>query len=210
MEESEIPKRLQKSIEAFGAWAMESMVSILSCHHARYAEQLCQSEIEKTFFLAWCALRAREEFLGSNYGGSADYIVHAAEFDGPLGRVDPKDESINQIDEIAAQYPVGRYRADFAICRKVRFYRQELHQSPIVIVECDGHDFHERTKEQAARDKRRDRELQLSGPYVLRFTGSEIFHDPNKCAEQVDEFLEEHIAISFAEDRKKRKAAALV
>jgi very-short-patch-repair endonuclease len=54
-----------------------------------------------------------------------------------------------------------------------------------IVVECDGHDFHERTKEQAARDRSRDRRLQAAGHHVLRFTGSEIYRDPMKCAEEV-------------------------
>ncbi|WP_339161742.1 DUF559 domain-containing protein [Siminovitchia sp. FSL W7-1587] len=44
-------------------------------------------------------------------------------------------------------------------------------------IECDGHDFHEKTKEQAARDKRRERDLQSAGIHVIRFTGSEIWAD---------------------------------
>ena len=53
------------------------------------------------------------------------------------------------------------------------------------VVEADGHDFHERTKEQAQRDRKRDRDLQSAGYLVLRFTGSEIYRDPWRCAEQV-------------------------
>jgi len=52
-------------------------------------------------------------------------------------------------------------------------------------VECDGHDFHERTKEQAARDRSRDRALQTGGYTVMRFTGSEIHRDPLKCVLEV-------------------------
>ncbi len=51
-----------------------------------------------------------------------------------------------------------------------------------LILECDGHDFHEKTKEQAAKDKRRDRELQHLGYRVFRFTGSEIHNDAIACA----------------------------
>lgn len=54
-----------------------------------------------------------------------------------------------------------------------------------VIVECDGHDFHERTKEQAARDRSRDRAAQEAGHMMLRYTGSEIYRDPMMCAENV-------------------------
>lgn len=50
------------------------------------------------------------------------------------------------------------------------------------IIECDGHDFHERTKEQAARDRARDRAAQTAGYLMLRYTGSEIYRDPLGCA----------------------------
>jgi very-short-patch-repair endonuclease len=52
-------------------------------------------------------------------------------------------------------------------------------------VECDGHDFHERTKEQARRDRKRDRDLQALGYTVLRFTGSEIARDPRAVAKEI-------------------------
>lgn len=51
-----------------------------------------------------------------------------------------------------------------------------------IVVECDGHDFHDRTKDQARRDKSRDREIQYAGFRVLRFTGSEIWENPRRCA----------------------------
>ena len=46
-----------------------------------------------------------------------------------------------------------------------------------LVVECDGFDFHERTKEQASRDRRRDRALQRAGFKVYRYTGSDIWAD---------------------------------
>lgn len=54
-----------------------------------------------------------------------------------------------------------------------------------LIVECDGHDFHERTKDQAARDRSRDRSAQMDGIPVFRFTGSELWRDAWGCAKQV-------------------------
>lgn len=54
-----------------------------------------------------------------------------------------------------------------------------------LIVECDGHDFHERTKEQATRDRERDRDAQIAGMEIYRFTGSELWRNPLGCAEQV-------------------------
>lgn len=57
-----------------------------------------------------------------------------------------------------------------------------------LIVECDGHDFHERTKEQAAKDRSRDRWAQANGYDIFRFTGSEIWRDPMGCAGQIVEW----------------------
>lgn len=51
-----------------------------------------------------------------------------------------------------------------------------------LIVECDGHDYHEKTKEQAKRDRGRDRWAADNGYDLYRFTGSEIHNDPLGCA----------------------------
>jgi very-short-patch-repair endonuclease len=65
-------------------------------------------------------------------------------------------------------------------------YHHCSHRHPVKIaIECDGHDFHERTKDQARRDRSKDRWLLCNGYMVLRFTGSEIRRDPIGCAEQV-------------------------
>jgi len=78
-----------------------------------------------------------------------------------------------------------KYRTDFYLITK------ERHKSGnrAVIVECDGHEFHERTKEQARRDKARDRDMAANGYTVMRFTGSEIHADAKECADQVASFL---------------------
>lgn len=47
----------------------------------------------------------------------------------------------------------------------------------IAVVECDGHAFHERTKEQAQRDRSRDRAVQGRGWRMIRYTGSELYKD---------------------------------
>lgn len=86
---------------------------------------------------------------------------------------------------ITPQAQIGKYRADFLL-----WFVSGKHSAGLVI-ECDGHAFHERTKEQASRDKRRDREIFAAGYPVLRFTGSEIYADPVDCARQVRESLAE-------------------
>lgn len=82
------------------------------------------------------------------------------------------------------QLPFGR--VDFVVWAEeiaTRQYRR-------LIVECDGHDYHERTKEQAAKDRSRDREAVLAGYDVFRFTGSELWRDPWGCAEKVQIWAE--------------------
>ena len=72
------------------------------------------------------------------------------------------------------------YRLDFAV------EGSPCYGPPVrIAIECDGHDFHERTKEQARNDRSRDRALTLAGWTVLRFTGSEIHVDAIRCASDV-------------------------
>lgn len=58
-----------------------------------------------------------------------------------------------------------------------------------LIVECDGHDFHDRSKEQASRDRERDRELKKLGFDVFRYTGSDIWKSPFGCATEAIQSL---------------------
>jgi very-short-patch-repair endonuclease len=53
-----------------------------------------------------------------------------------------------------------------------------------MVIECDGHDFHERTKQQASRDRERDRNLQSFGFLVFRYTGRDIWSDVFSCASE--------------------------
>lgn len=86
---------------------------------------------------------------------------------------------VSNVIYLVPQYEFQNYRIDWAVYCGRKW----------VFVECDGHDFHERTKEQAARDRKKDREIQAAGLNVLRFTGSEIYRDPSSCAIQVLLFL---------------------
>ncbi len=87
---------------------------------------------------------------------------------------------------LLAQPEYDRYRADFGISTWVH---PENGAPPfIVIVEVDGHDFHERTKEQARHDKSRDRFMTATEARVFRFTGSEVYHDAEACAFEVFEY----------------------
>jgi hypothetical protein len=95
----------------------------------------------------------------------------------------------------------GKYRLDFSIdfltgiincpSDSIYFKREEATvkavPEPLLGIEIDGHEWHERTKEQARRDKERERFLVAKGWKILRFTGSEVFKKPGECVTEVVE-----------------------
>ena len=106
----------------------------------------------------------------------------------PISGEEKEKNRIGEWNFIDAQVEVGKYRADIVVCR-FEYRSEQADRTPLIIVECDGHDFHERTKDQAKRDKSRDRFFQEEGHCVLRFTGSEIWQDAWGCASQINRFL---------------------
>lgn len=84
---------------------------------------------------------------------------------------------------------VARFRADFFVYT-TPFGGDPRERASPLIVEVDGHEWHERTREQAARDKQRDRALLLAGFRVVRFTGGEVYHRPDACTEELRRLLE--------------------
>lgn len=83
---------------------------------------------------------------------------------------------------VSPQAQIGQYRVDFLVTN----YGSEAG----VIIECDGHDFHEKTKEQAKHDKERDRWLTSQGYKILRYTGSEIYNDFVKIEDELFDLLD--------------------
>jgi very-short-patch-repair endonuclease len=58
-----------------------------------------------------------------------------------------------------------------------------------LVIECDGHEFHEKTKEQVERGNKRDLDLKKEGYDILHFSGSQIYKDPIGCAEEVINYI---------------------
>jgi very-short-patch-repair endonuclease len=107
-----------------------------------------------------------------------------------------------------AEVRIGTYRADFVFVTRDTI-KNSIHK---FVVECDGHEFHDKTKQQAARDKARDRALVVAGAAVMRFTGSEIHRDADECYGQVvdalhsvsDEGINELLEAYFRDNNKPR------
>lgn len=100
-----------------------------------------------------------------------------------VGEMIPPDYVGHFGTTLLPQYPVGDYTADFIIAC------QHHEVVSLIAIECDGHDFHEKTKHQAAHDKKRDRYFTAQGIKLLRFTGSEIFNRPDECLEEIESLI---------------------
>lgn len=58
-----------------------------------------------------------------------------------------------------------------------------------LVIECDGYEFHQKTKEQVQKDNERELALKMAGYDVLRFSGTQIFNNPLKCAEDTYNYI---------------------
>lgn len=139
-----------------------------------------------------------ERILFSGILCVATHWVDGIVYEYPDGSVATDGDTSTNVLYIAPQCQVGNYTVDFLLKWKrvvlhssrqfiggqVREITQAQTRIVEVVVECDGHDFHERTAEQARRDRERDRNIQ-DNYKILRFTGSEIWQDPVGCASQI-------------------------
>jgi very-short-patch-repair endonuclease len=64
---------------------------------------------------------------------------------------------------------------------------------PMVVAEIDGHQFHERTVEQASNDRRRDRRLLRYRVPLMRFTGTDVVRGSEEFAQEVVDFIGESV-----------------
>ena len=164
----------------------------------------CESPIEEQFIEAWIDLLDLSESSILTTGSNT-----LAEFTA-ISKYTPFTLLHNtQIDFVFSQVEIPPFRADFVLGRvALEVISNRLFRLPLVVVECDGHDFHEKTKDQASRDKRRDRKFTIDGFRVIRFTGSEIYRSPFNCAKEVDHLFSSMMdeeSNSFIEEYKGKK-----
>ena len=83
---------------------------------------------------------------------------------------------------ISPQEHIGKYYVDFAL--QLMNYEKEKCEKEIV-VELDGHNFHDKDERQRRYEKQRDRYIQSQGFTIFHFTGKEVTDDPFKPASEV-------------------------
>ena len=138
------------------------------------------SPIEQLFYIAFKAIRE-----------TADINWEAACKHGAGWEVD-----------IEPQWSVGTYRADF----KMQLVNYEICETKDeVLIELDGHKFHDKDETQRRYEKKRDRYLQSQGYRVLHFTGKEVTDDPYRVAQEAIALLLEldadHLSpVNYLED----------
>lgn len=157
----------------------------------RVWSKFCESEIEKIFLMTLISKTCDDNTLllpDSSWWEKDPYGFLSDGMFSYLAREFPARDPM--ITGMLMQVPILGYRADFVFyaISAVPGGEDKWLRLPLV-VECDGHDFHERTKQQAKRDRARDREMMAAGYRVMRFTGSEIWRDPGACADEALRFL---------------------
>ncbi len=152
-----------------------------------------ESPLEHAMLLALTLVSG--DRMGSE-SGKGFYFTHG-------GR--PADATDWEYISIEPQAVFGDYRVDFLVTLSsldpvVDARTREQDESRLlsagdytdrkIVVECDGHDFHDRTKDQASRDRERDRALQSLGLRVFRYTGSDVWLDVMSCATETIDVLQ--------------------
>jgi len=109
------------------------------------------------------------------------------------------NESIIEYDEPISQHEIfydnKKYFVDFyhtnESIKDLPKYQNSIYPfEPIhVAVECDGHEFHQKTKHQVVKDNERQLALQTMGYDVIRFSGSQIYDNPMLCVKKVHDFI---------------------
>lgn len=111
------------------------------------------SPIEAAFLNAFCDIAVEDGFDVARFSEEPAFVI----------TVEP-------------QRWIGHYRVDFLI--SYRYFGMTKR----MVVECDGHEFHDKTKLQAWRDKKRDRQIPHK---IYRFTGAEIHACAEVCAREI-------------------------
>ena len=170
----DVPAKTTRDVDAM--W-----LTICRVHGFRPPDELLVGDVRKRLELA-------KRKLANDFETSVKYAVNVHNITSPIEQLFLIEWKYQRVEErhglaLEPQKPVvtdrGGFVIDFLIVATDRAPRAS------VAVELDGHEFHERTKEQARNDRQRERAIMRSGHPVLRFTGSEVFQNARGVVEEV-------------------------
>lgn len=171
--------RMSKALSEIAAALGDQMQTVIDGNTtvliSGIAEDLaCDSPIENLFLFGLYVRLKWEQFHHAIYWARPPATLENAR---RLSCIHPRRPL-----HIFPQHHIAEFRADFLLAwaRKVG----DPNSVEFLGIECDGHEFHEKTKEQAQRDKSRDRKILSCGVPVMRFTGSEIYRAPLICGDE--------------------------
>lgn len=94
-----------------------------------------------------------------------------------------------------------KYFADFVFLTDEELYEfTRFEHKYRLVIECDGHDFHEKTKQQVAKRNKRDMDLKIAGYDVIHFSGSQIFDDPISCAKDALSLIKSNVGMIYCDE----------
>lgn len=166
---------LEKSARAVGAYERDSFFGHVHCEMTD-----CESPIEQLFLTAIYTLATINDVRPHNFAIRKDLWV---------------DTGVH----IVLQHKIGKYRVDFvlrycgdaAIVDAKHLQTISDKEERTIVVELDGHKFHDKDEPQRQYEKKRDRFLQKQGYKVFHFTGTEIFKNPFAAAAECLAYLTE-------------------
>lgn len=165
-----MPRQIAANVGEF----LESTASLVGQWHAsRFQQKLTAEVIEGPYGspledLLVCAFHALAE---------SQYVMANPGPDSP--------EELLPGLYVTPQFVIKSYRVDFLV-ECIKPGGDMATQG--VIVELDGHAFHDKDKKQRAYEKARDRDIVRAGFKLLHYTGSEVVKDPFAVAWEAMEF----------------------
>lgn len=131
-----------------------------------YIPEECKSPIEKILYFAFSIINFERQ--GADIPG---YLL------------EPQEEIVANGRRYYADFVFNYYGWNNSDYLLVPAHELKL------IVECDGHEFHNSTKAQVKHDNERDFNLKMAGYDVLHYSGSQIFNDPLECANDIHNYI---------------------
>lgn len=107
--------------------------------------------------------------------------------------------------EVVPQYQINainnNYKVDFYITLTENFIVENeteteskyFDRTTSLCVECDDNEFYQKSQEQVEKEAERERDIVFKGFQLIRFTNSEIYNNPKKCAIETIRIMENEL-----------------